>query len=1278
MHLKSFRQFVVGLIIAIPCVLAHCSPAHGEGDSLRTVGVVPLAAATDVATNYGGSAEQAGTSLGDLQLRYLQSAAGAGARFSQSPLMPQYPGSDVRGANGEALPGFIDGSKIRNMAAYSQQPPIPSAAIRYQTASQADEQEMYQGAPPMTGAPLTDSACYILMMKAMDTGLAKMSEPQRVTAAAQAAGMAQAINLGNAAAECARQQAASAIGYCQNSMQNFTVDPNNKWNRLRDNIFVPMGILLLLPGAVLAQVKAIACAGSPVLGECNPFEGILRAIAAVFLIPGTYLVLNYGIDLSNSINQSINGGYQGIAGGDMYSEATAAQVRANPVRQPSENRNALDQPTAHMTPLLNGTTPFARYEGTMLENSLEDPAANIKQAPPERTDEAMSSGSVASRLMMSVSNAGLTGIWNILCAFQTAYMYYLWFVGPVVAGLWVWPIKSLREALPNWIEGVITLCFWSLFWNTVIMLMACFRGIDETGSVMNTALNFLATASVQYAFDFAGLVKAAGQEAAGMAMGAAQQAAQSSQGKKGGGGGLLGGITGGIGGAAGGLLGGLGGAANGLLGGIGLGAVGKEVNGLLTAGGAAVGLVAAEAGAVVGAGASLATGIAQVGNLGNQVSSFMGNLSNAVSTTAGGLVSDMSDIVTPPLSAISSTVNGVAGGISAALEVGMPPLQGVAGIASGALGAVEGAVGGVVGGIAGEINGVETGIVGGITGAINGVEGGIMGGITGAINGVERGIVGGITGAINGVEGGIVGGITGAISGVEGGIVGGITGAINGVETGVMSGIANGIGGIQSGVIGGIAGGVEGGMIGGALGAVGAVEGALAAGINGVIGGVEGAVIGGVMGSANGLAGVLEGGVLGGINGAVGAVEGGFVGRLNGAVGSVEGALIGGAVGGFSGGLAAVEGNVIGGLNGIIGAVDQAINGGSGSIAGAVVLTEGGLTSVGTSQADQSYNAPQTVGYTPESNPTPALDSGGGASHQQAVNPCDTSYPTAAVAQVGDQTYSMSLSGSPVQEPASQPTAADAPGAYSQPTVADAPGTYSQPTAADAPGTYSQPTVADAPGAYSQPTVADAPGAHSQPTVADAPATYSQPTAADAPASAPAASTEEQSHASGGQEHTLDLDKIAAESARRWDSMTPDQQREQTARDDAKFTEWQNNTPDGQAWKQQQDQQQQALADIEAKHQADARAEAQRVASSPEGQAAAAQERQQHQAYVDQMSGHQHPDQPLYRGIHFGAGAPSSIQSPPAQSAPPTVPAPAPVPPPAPAAGNEVLNSWFN
>jgi hypothetical protein len=377
---------------------------------------------------------------------------------------------------------------------------------------------------------------------AMETGLdlysGMIDSPESQMHAAEATGQAQAEQAGDASADCARDQAASAIGFCSSYVENFTTNPI--WNMVRNQIFVPMAVLLLLPGAALAQMRAIIAAGSPVLGEVNPFEGILRSIVAVFLIPGTALVVNYGIDLNNSIAFTINSEYFRIFGSDMYKDALCAEIRATPVRQPQTNRNAYDQPTYEGKPLMGAISAFGQFEGRMMENSLQDPCAGIDLAPSDRTNEAMSSGAAATRLMMNGSNASLAAAWNILCAFQLAYLYYLWCVGPIMAALWVYPLRTLRNALPSWTEGVITLCFWSLFWNTVILLMACFKGVDETGTVLMTALNFLATASVKYAFDFAGLVKAAGQEAAGMAAGAAKQAAQAGGGGAGKGGGACG------------------------------------------------------------------------------------------------------------------------------------------------------------------------------------------------------------------------------------------------------------------------------------------------------------------------------------------------------------------------------------------------------------------------------------------------------------------------------------------------------------------------------------------------------------------------------------------------------------------------------------------------------------------------------------------------------------------------------------------------------------------
>ena len=358
--------------------------------------------------------------------------------------------------------------------------------------------------------------------------------------------MAQAQEIGNALAELEKNQAACAIDYISSFMTNFTVDGGNKWNQLRNNIFVPMAILLLLPGALLTQVRAIIAAGNPAFcamewnqGEIPPWEGIQRSIIAIFLIPGTYLVVNYTIDVSNSITYTISSEYRRIFGTDMYRDAICSHIRAFPERKPAENRNAFDLKTANMTPLLNGTTPMAMFEGRMIETKIEDPCVGIYLAPRDRADEAVPSGAVAVRTALFTGAAGLATAWNICCAFQMVYFYYLWFVGPITAALWVWPLRQLRSAFPSWVEGVITLGFWSLFWNTTILLMACFKGVDETGTLVTIGCLTIATTAPQFAFNFASQLGAMAQQAVSLGKQVASEVKAAS--KQGGGGGGKGG-----------------------------------------------------------------------------------------------------------------------------------------------------------------------------------------------------------------------------------------------------------------------------------------------------------------------------------------------------------------------------------------------------------------------------------------------------------------------------------------------------------------------------------------------------------------------------------------------------------------------------------------------------------------------------------------------------------------------------------------------------------------
>ncbi|MBS1957311.1 MAG: RHS repeat protein [Cyanobacteria bacterium SZAS-4] len=357
-------------------------------------------------------------------------------------------------------------------------------------------------------------------IKAAVTSSLSSQDPGKVTPPAQAAQAAAGQQAGDSAGGAAKDNAAGAIDFCSRYLKNFASDGGNRWNKVRDSIFMPIAILLLLPGAVLAQVKAIAAAGNPVLGSVNPFDGILRSIVAIFLIPGTYLAISFGIDFSNCVSFTISDQYTRLFGSNMYKDALCGQMRAMPTNGASASAG-------------NGPVPpwpnNPDIENQNFGNGSPDPCGGAP-ADANHVNEAMPAHVVYSRLAVYGANAASTTAWNILCAFQMAYLCYLYLVGPIVAALWVWPVKQLRDAFPSWIEGVITLCFWSMFWNTTILLMACFKDYGTTGTYIFTALNFLATSCVKYAFDFAGLVSAAGQEAA-------QKATQPASGAGGGGGG---------------------------------------------------------------------------------------------------------------------------------------------------------------------------------------------------------------------------------------------------------------------------------------------------------------------------------------------------------------------------------------------------------------------------------------------------------------------------------------------------------------------------------------------------------------------------------------------------------------------------------------------------------------------------------------------------------------------------------------------------------------------
>ncbi|HEY9718904.1 MAG TPA: hypothetical protein V6C69_15635 [Trichormus sp.] len=484
-----------------------------------STGGVSVSGALGNSTNMSFNAYGATTpSINQMAKTYIQDGNQSCSAF----MSPSQGGANITDPlSGNPLTGLLNSIDITSLP--TKFPPTPEIKFTTQTGAEAAFLKQELQKMNFTGNWPTDRQNSIYNLEAATAAASVARFPVFVASKAQAEQSAQMTSAGNALGEVAKDQATSAIDYCSKYMVNFTVDPSNPWNQLRNQLFVPIGILLFLPGAILSQMRAVVAAGSPVIGELADgtqvccIDGILRALKGIFLIPATYLVVNWGCDLSKDFIYTCNSEYARIFGSSMYQDALCGEIRAFPNRSYQENLGGAN--TSETTWPQQKITNVASLENQLFESKVDDPCSKQYSAPQNRSDELMPSSAVFARALAFGSNAALTAAWNVLCAFQQVYLLYLFLVGPVIAGLWVWPTRQLQDALPGWIEGVTTVVFWSLFWNTVIMLMACYKGVSgETGTIMQTAFNILATMVVKYGFDFIGLVKAFGQSAGEKAM----------------------------------------------------------------------------------------------------------------------------------------------------------------------------------------------------------------------------------------------------------------------------------------------------------------------------------------------------------------------------------------------------------------------------------------------------------------------------------------------------------------------------------------------------------------------------------------------------------------------------------------------------------------------------------------------------------------------------------------------------------------------------------------
>jgi hypothetical protein len=257
---------------------------------------------------------------------------------------------------------------------------------------------------------------------------------------AQATTQAQTQQFGDASNDASNANVQSAMNDVVKSLVNIANENSNgvygkavhMVQTMYRTTFVPLAILLILPGAVITQVKGLVKFG--VVDDANdedelsPFTGFLRALIAIFLIPATQLLVSYAIDIGNSMTDV------------MVQQVQIQDVQTWASTQTSKAKAA-------------------------------NPADQAK------LDAQQSGKGALKRAAFGFINSLFSGALVILLAYQIVMMCYLYLLGPIAAAFYAWPSTTntlFKNVFTGWINGLINLTMWRFWWSLIILCM-CVR-----------------------------------------------------------------------------------------------------------------------------------------------------------------------------------------------------------------------------------------------------------------------------------------------------------------------------------------------------------------------------------------------------------------------------------------------------------------------------------------------------------------------------------------------------------------------------------------------------------------------------------------------------------------------------------------------------------------------------------------------------------------------------------------------------------------------------------
>jgi hypothetical protein len=338
------------------------------------------------------------------------------------------------------------------------------------------------------------------------------SEPQRLRQAMQWGQQAKQSSQANQTATSAENNLDTGWDNIYNPLINFaneeawvpcgSDDPIKSYNQVAwmvgqmyKEVYIPMAILLLLPGALLTQVKTLVKGGFVPDNHgqdddmSSPFSGILRSVIAVFLIPATQLFVSYTIDVGNSLTWEItHPPVQGIWDLDLLKRWRNQQTYD--VKFPNA-RNHLENSAIPQDPEMQG-------------KARNDDEGDVSW---ERQNYPTSQNQMWFNFLNSLLGQGVVA----LNAFQMVMITYLFLLGPVAAALYAWPgvgRDAFRTVFSNWMDGVVLVTLWK-FWWAMIMLAMMVRlevNLDDSASTFSYSVDWNDQFEMYFCAAFCGIL----------------------------------------------------------------------------------------------------------------------------------------------------------------------------------------------------------------------------------------------------------------------------------------------------------------------------------------------------------------------------------------------------------------------------------------------------------------------------------------------------------------------------------------------------------------------------------------------------------------------------------------------------------------------------------------------------------------------------------------------------------------------------------------------------